>query len=90
MEARQMTPSLSSTFSALTVCNINFCIETSQNSFSCGLPFRRFRFIKYLNFGRKLPIRTAHHTFLESRQPRLLKVHIIFCPQRRAKKGISS
>ena len=35
MEAGQMTPSFSFTFSALTVCDIPFVLENSQNSFSC-------------------------------------------------------
>ena len=43
-----------------------FIFENGQNSFSCGLPFGLFWSVKYLNFGQKLPIRTAHHTFLES------------------------
>ena len=38
METRRITPFFSSTFSALTVCNIHFVFETSQNSFSCGPP----------------------------------------------------
>ena len=38
-----------------------------KNSFSSGPPFGSFWSVKYLNFGLKLPIRTAHHTFLESR-----------------------
>ena len=29
--------------------------------------------VKYLNFGPKLPIRTAHHTFLQSRHPEVAK-----------------
>ena len=39
METRQMTPFCSSTFSALTVCDIHIC--NSQNSFSCGPPLVR-------------------------------------------------
>ena len=41
--------------------------ENSQNS--CGHPLDPFWSVKYLNFGQKLPIRTAHHTFLERRHP---------------------
>ena len=35
--------------------------------------FGPFWSVKYLNFGQKLPIRTAHHTFLESRHPEVTK-----------------
>ena len=56
METRQMTPFILSTFSALTVCNIIFVFENSQNSFSRGPPFGQFWPEKYLNFGQKLPI----------------------------------
>ena len=82
-------PIFSSTFSALFVIFI-FIIQNGQNSFSCGPPFGLFWSVKYFNFGQKLPIRTAHHTFLEIRHPGLLKIHIIFCPLKGAKKGISS
>ena len=48
-------------------------------------------YLKYLYFEQKLPLRATHHTFLESRHFGLLKIHIMFCPQRGAKKnGISS
>ena len=46
-----------------------FVFQDSQNSFSCDLPFGPFWSVKYLNFGQKLPIRSAYHTFLESRHP---------------------
>ena len=48
--------------------------------------FGLFWSIKYLNFEQKLPIHTAHHIFLESRQPEVTKIHIMFCPPSRAKK----
>ena len=35
--------------------------------------FCLFGFVKHLNSGQKLPIRTAHHTFLESRHPEVTK-----------------
>ena len=38
-----------------------------------GTPFVPFWSVKYLNFGQKLPIRTANHTFLESRHPDVTK-----------------
>ena len=47
--------------------------ENSQNSFSCGLPFGPFWFVKYLNFGQDLPIWTAHHTFLKNKYPEITK-----------------
>ena len=85
METRQVTPFFSSTFSALTVCNIDF--ENSQNSFSCGSPFGPFWSVKYLNFGQKLPIWTAHHTFLESRHPEVTKnPYYVFSPKGSQKK----
>ena len=43
-----------------------FVFENSQNSFSCGPTFGPFLYLKYLNFGQMLPIRTSHHTFLDS------------------------
>ena len=60
-------------YSFRSVCNIHFVFETSQNSFSCGPLFGPFWFVKYLNFGQKLPIRTTHHTFLGSRHPKVTK-----------------
>ena len=39
METSQMTTLFSSTFSAVTVCNIIFLFEIIQNSFSWGPPF---------------------------------------------------
>ena len=72
METRQMTPFFSSTFYALFVTFI-FIFGNSQNSFTFGPPFGPFWSVKYLNFGQKLPIRTTHHTFLESRHPEVTK-----------------
>ena len=43
---------------------IYYTTENSQNLFLYG-PFWS---VKYFIFGQKLPIQTAHHTFLESRQ----------------------
>ena len=37
------------------------------------LPFGSFWSVKYLNFGKKLPTRTAHHSFLENRHPKVTK-----------------
>ena len=44
-----------------------------KNSFSSGPPSGSFWSVKYLNFGLKQPIRTANHTFLESRHPEVTK-----------------
>ena len=63
-----------------------FLFEINQNSFSFGSPFGPYWSVKYVNFGQKLPIRTAHHTVLE----RLLKINTMFCPPRGAKYSFSS
>ena len=90
METTQMTPIISSTFSALTVCNSHFLFENSQNLFRYAPPFCPFWSVKYLNFWQKLPIWKMHHAFLESRHPELLKIHILFCPSSGAKKKVSA
>ena len=72
METKLTTPFFSSTFSALFV-TFTFLFENKQNSLWCGPPFGPFWSVKYLNFGQKLPLRTTHHTFLESRQPEVTK-----------------
>ena len=79
MVTRQMTPFFSSTFSDLFVVLISE-FENTQNSFSCGPPFGPFWSVKYLNFGQKLPIRTNHQTFLESRHPEITKNPYCFVP----------
>ena len=50
-----------------------FAFEESQNSFLCGSPCDPFWSAKFLNIGQKLPIRTFHHIFLESRHPEYTK-----------------
>ena len=55
-----MTPFFSSTFSALFVGNILFCIWNTQNSFSCDSPFCPSWSVKFLNIGQKQPIWTSH------------------------------
>ena len=53
--------------------------------------FSSFWSVKYSNFGQKLPIRIAHHTFLESRHPKVIKnSYYALSPEREPKKGISS
>ena len=88
MKTRQMTPFLS-TFSPLPVYKIHLYIwKWSRFIFlySPPSPFGLFCSVKYLNFEQKLPIWTAHHIFLESRQPEVTKIHIMFCPPRGARK----
>ena len=74
METWQMTQS---TFSALTVCNIYFYIwihfHLNSKFIFMWSPYGLFWSVKYLNFGQKLPIWTAHHAFLESRYPKATK-----------------
>ena len=84
METRQMTPFFSSAFSSLFVSFI-FVFENNQNLFSGGLPFGPFWSVKCLNFERKLPIWTTHHTFLESTHPEVTKNPYYVCPLAGAK-----
>ena len=74
METRQVIPFFSSTFSALTVCNTFLYLKIVKIHFHVvPPPFGPFWSVKYLNFGQKLPIRTSHHNFLESRHPEVTK-----------------
>ena len=50
-----------------------FVFGNSQYSFPCGSPFGPFWSVKYFNFWKKVPIRTAHLTFPESRHPEVTK-----------------
>ena len=53
--------------------------------------FDSFWSIKYSNFGQKLPIRIAHHTFLERRHTEVTKnSYFVLSPKGEPKKGISS
>ena len=81
-----MIPFFSSTFSALTVCNIHFAFENSQNSFSRGPPFGTFWSVKYPNFRQKLLIQIAYHTFLERRHPEVTKSSYYVLPPREARR----
>ena len=49
-------------------------------------PLGLFWSAKYLNFEQKLPIRTAHHIFLERRQHEFTKIHVMVCPHGEPKK----
>ena len=74
METRQMTPLFFDLpFPLYLFVTYIFVFENSQNSFSCGPLFGPFWSVKYLNFEQKLPIRSAHHIFLESRHPEFTK-----------------
>ena len=68
----QMTPFFLSTFSDLFVIFIPK-FENTQNSFLCDPPFAPFWSVNTSIFSHKLPIQTAHHTFLESRHPEVTK-----------------
>ena len=64
-----------------------FVFESSQNLFSCGLSIGPSWSVKYLNFGLKLPIRTAHNTFLESGHPEIAKIpYYVLSPRGEPKK----
>ena len=53
--------------------------------------FSSFWSVKHPNFGQKLPIRIAHHTFLESWHPEVTKnSYYVLSPKGEPKKGISS
>ena len=87
METRQTTPFFSSTLCALFITVI-FVFENTQNSFPCGPSFGPFLSVKCCNFGQKLPIRTAHHTFLESRHPEITKIpYYVLFPEGSQKKS---
>ena len=63
-----------------------FLFGNCQNSFSRGPLFGPFWSVKYFPFEQKLPIRTVHHIFLESRHPEVTKNWYYLCPPRGAKK----
>ena len=90
METRQMISFLYPLFPLFVTFISEF--ENSQNSFSFGPPFDPFWSVKYINVGQKLSIRTAEHTFVESRHPEDTKNSYYTLPLERSqkKKGISS
>ena len=59
--------------------------ENGQNSFSCGPPF----FASSI-FGKSSRFWQPTILFFKEETLRLLKIHIMFCPARKAKKGIRS
>ena len=89
METRQMISFLYPLFPLFVTFISEF--ENSQNSFSFGPPFDPFWSVKYINVGQKLPIRTAEHTFVESRHPEDTKNSYYTLPlQRSQKKKVSA
>ena len=86
-----MTLFSSSNFSTLLFVTFIFAFENSQNSFSCGPTLGSFWSVKYLNFGQRLSISTAHHTFLESRHPEVGEnPYYVLSPEGSQKKDTSS
>ena len=73
MKTRQMTHFFHLLFPLELFVTFSFVFKNSQNSFSCVIPFGPFWSVKYLNFGKNLPIRTTHHTFLEIRHTKVTK-----------------
>ena len=71
MEDSQLTPFFSSTFSALFITFLY--LKIAKIHFLVIPPLVHVDLKKYLNFGQKLLIRTAHHTLLESRHPQVTK-----------------
>ena len=72
-KTRQMTPFFHQFFWLQLFITFIFVFANSHSLFSWGPPFVPFWSVKCLNFGQKLPTRTAHHTFLESRYPEVTK-----------------
>ena len=81
METRQMTKYVHLLFPLILFVTLIFVSEKSKNSFSCGPPFDPFLSVKYLNFGQKLPIGTAHLLFYKIDTLRLLKSILCFVPK---------
>ena len=67
-----------------------FAFENSQNSFSCGPLFGPFVSGKYFNSGKKLPIQTTYHTFLERRQPEVTQNLYYVLPRKGSQKKVST
>ena len=81
METRQMTKYVHLLFPLVLFVTLIFVSEKSKNSFLCGPPFDPFLSVKYLNFGQKLPIGTAHLLFYKIDTLRLLKSILCFVPK---------
>ena len=74
LETRQMAPFFSSPFSAITVCNIHFCIKTDF----CLVPHLIHEILQFV--AKSYRFRQLNIHFQKVDTLRLLKVHIIFCP----------
>ena len=86
METRQMTPFFSSSFSALTVCNIHFYIwKYSKFIFMWSILV-----CKISQFWAKATDSNSPSYFSRKKTLRLLKIHIMFCPPGGVKKGSNS
>ena len=77
-------------FYAFMFVSFIFVFENNQNSFLCGHPFGPFWSVKYFNFGQKLPIQTAHHTFVESKYPEVTKIPYHLLSHERSQKKVSA
>ena len=88
MKTRQMTPFFHLLF--LLFVTFIFIFENGQNSFSCDSPFGLFWSVKYLNYGKSYRFGQSITLFQKVDTLRLLKIHIIVCPRKGAKKGIRS
>ena len=82
-----MTPFLSSTCSSLTVYNTNFIISKWSKFIFMWPALWSILVCKYFNFEQKLPILTAHHTFLERRHSVTKNPYYVLSPRRSQKKA---
>ena len=94
MEARQMAPFFSSTFSALTVCNIHLCIwKWSKFIFNLLFSPPPLVYSGLQNtsvFRKSYGFRQPIILFLKVDTLRLIKIHIISCPSKGGKKKLSA
>ena len=66
--------------------NVSFlCMKILKIHFHVATPF-----VKYLNFGQKIPIQIAHHTFLESIYPEVTKNPYYVLSSERSQKKVSA
>ena len=88
METRQTTQFFSSTFSSLFagLWHSILCLKIVKIHLHVPPPPGLFWSVNYLNFGQKLLIQTAHHTFLESRHPEVTKNPYCFVTHEEPKK----
>ena len=90
-EIRQMTPFFSSTFPALTVCNIHFCFWKIVKTYFHVAPFDPFCSVKFWAKATDLDSPSYFYIILESRHPEVNKnPFYILSPEGEPKKVISS